>query len=62
MYAPELSTLSDSERRHLLIVLESLVDVESWARMREYNGLSFEEACQVWAHAIDRLLPPTPVS
>ena len=30
--------------------------------MREYNELSFAEACQVWIHAIDRLLPPTPVS
>ena len=45
MYAPELSTLPEIERRHLLIVLESLTDVESWARMREFFGLSFEEAC-----------------
>ena len=43
MYAPELSTLPDGERRHLLIVLESLVDVESWARMQEFFGLSFDE-------------------
>ena len=61
MYAPELSTLSDSERRHLLIVLEALTDVESWARMREFFGLSFEEACAAWMQAIDRLLPPTPL-
>jgi len=25
------------------------------------DGLSFDEACEVWIHAIDRLLPPTPV-
>ena len=40
--------------------LEALVDFESWARMREYFGLSVEEACNVWIQAIDRLLPPTP--
>jgi hypothetical protein len=62
MYAPELSTLSDSERRHLLIVLEALVDVESWARMQEFFGLSFDEACAAWTQAIDRLLPPTPLA
>jgi AcrR family transcriptional regulator len=62
MYAPELSTLPDTERRHVLIVLESLTDVESWARMREFFGLSFEEACLAWRQAIDRLLPPTPAT
>ena len=63
MYAPELSTLSDSERRHLLIVLEALVDVESWARMQELFGLSFDESCAAWTQAIDRLLPtPSPGS
>ena len=58
MYAAELSTLPDTERRHLLIVLEALTDVESWARMREFFNLSFDEACAVWRQAIDRLLPP----
>lgn len=60
MYAPELSTLSDVARRHTLIALEAIVDVESWARMREYFGLSDEEASAAWIQAIDRLLPPTP--
>jgi AcrR family transcriptional regulator len=60
MYAPELSTLSDVARRHTLIALEAIVDVESWARMREYFGLSNEEASAAWIQAIDRLLPPTP--
>ena len=62
MYKPELSTLSESARRHLLIALEALTDMESWARMREVHGMSFEEACEVWIEAIDRLLPPTPVA
>jgi AcrR family transcriptional regulator len=61
-YRPELSTLSERERRQILIAIETLIDFESWARMREHNGLSIAEACQVWSHAIDRLLPPTPVS
>jgi AcrR family transcriptional regulator len=60
VYAPELSLLPAVERRHLLIVLEAFTDVESWARMQEFFGLSFEEACAAWAQAIDRLLPPTP--
>lgn len=62
MYAPELSTMAADERRHLLIVLEALTDVESWARMREFFGLSTEEAYEVWIGTIDRLLPPTPAT
>lgn len=60
MFRPELSTLPDVERRNLLIALEALTDIESWARMREMHGLSFAEACAVWIRAIDRMLPPTP--
>jgi AcrR family transcriptional regulator len=61
MYAPELAAVPEAERRRLLIVLEALTDVESWARMEEYFGLSSDEACATWRRAIDRLLPPTPV-
>lgn len=60
MYWPELGVLSPEERRDLLIALESLIDFESWGRMREDHGLSFDEACSVWVRMIDRLLPPTP--
>ncbi len=62
MYRPELRNLAERERRQILIAIEILVDFESWARMREYNGLSVAEACMVWIKAIDCLLPPTPVS
>jgi AcrR family transcriptional regulator len=62
MYPSELAALGARERQQILIAIETLIDFESWARMREYNGLSFAEACQVWIHAIDRLLPQTPVS
>jgi hypothetical protein len=62
MYRPELSTLSVIERKRLLIAVEAITDFESWARMRELHGLSPQEACAVWMRAIDRLLPPTPVS
>ena len=60
IYGPELSTVSDRERRGLLIALEALTDIESWGRMQEFFGLSFEQCCAAWMEAIDRLLPPTP--
>jgi AcrR family transcriptional regulator len=60
MFKPELSTLSDDERRKTLVALEAITDYESWGRMREMYGLSFEDACAVWIRAIDGLLPPTP--
>jgi AcrR family transcriptional regulator len=62
IYRPELDSVSHVERRRTLIAIEALTDFESWARMREAAGLSIEEACTVWIRAIDRLLPPTPVS
>jgi AcrR family transcriptional regulator len=62
MYKPELVGMADEDRRQLLIALEALTDMESWARMRELHGLSFEEACDVWVHAIERLLPATSVA
>ncbi len=60
MYRPELSVLSPTERRNLLIALEAVTDIESWARMRDMHGLSFADSCGVWIRAIDRMLPPTP--
>ncbi len=60
MYQPELSTLSGIERRNLLIAIEAVTDIESWARLRDTSGLSFAEGCAVWILAMDRMLPPTP--
>jgi len=60
MYRPELATLSAVERRKLLVTLEALTDFESWGLMREHHGMSFDDACDIWIGAIDRLLPPTP--
>ena len=57
MFAQEFAMMPPGERRQILIALEALTDVESWARMRELFGLSIEEACLVWMQAIDRLLP-----
>lgn len=62
MYKPELAMLSEEERKQTLIALEAITDMESWARMRELHGLSFEESCEVWVNAIDRMLPPTPAT
>ena len=60
MYARELGSLDETKRKHLLIALEALTDFESWARMRHFSKLSYEDACALWIRAIDRLLPPTP--
>lgn len=60
MYDEELSVLADVERRQTVLAIDSLVDFESWGRMRDVSGLSIEEARQVWIVSIDRLLPPTP--
>jgi AcrR family transcriptional regulator len=62
MYEPELSTLDAVGRRQTILAIESLIDFESWARMRELFDQSFEEACAIWILAIDRLLPPTPAA
>ena len=60
MYRPELETLAEPMRRNTLLSLELLTDFESWGRMREFYGLSVEQARVVWERAINRLLPRTP--
>lgn len=60
VFEVELSSVPDGERRQILIAIEALIEFESWARMREMFGLSFEEACTALIHALDSLLPPTP--
>ena len=62
MFASEVSTLSDVERRELLVVLEALVDFDCWGRMRERHGLSYDAAQRIWIKAIDKLLPGTPLA
>jgi AcrR family transcriptional regulator len=60
MYAPELASLAEVDRRRLLIALEAITDYESWGRLRGDNGLSVEQASASWVAIIDRMLPPTP--
>jgi AcrR family transcriptional regulator len=60
VFKRELSVLPELPRRHIVLAIEALVDFESWGRMRDLYGLSFDEACSVWIRAIGRLLPPTP--
>lgn len=57
MYSPELATLPPAERNKVLVTLEALTDFESWGLMREHRKMSFDEACDIWIDAIDRLLP-----
>ena len=44
MFRPELSTVSDDVRKKTMLALEAMLDFESWARMRELYGLSFDQA------------------
>ena len=60
MYAWGLTALDKRERHQTILAIDALVNFEGWARMRKQFGLSFEDACDVWKRAIDRLLPPTP--
>ena len=48
MFAPEFAVMQPQERRQMLVVLEALTDVESWERLREFFGLTAEEAGGVW--------------
>jgi AcrR family transcriptional regulator len=57
MYAPELSSLSEPPRSHLVIALAALTSFESWDQMRHCHDLSVEAAQAVWRSAIDRMLP-----
>ncbi len=59
MYRPELSGMDERLRRHTVIAIDAITDFESWGRMRELFGLSFDDACAVWRRTIDRLLPAT---
>src|SRR3954470_21312225 len=60
MFRPELSNVPGDVRKKILLALEAITDFESWGRMRDLHGLSFEEASRGWVKAIDRLLPATP--
>ena len=40
MYRPELQTLPEPARKYMLVALEAITDIDSWARMRELHGLS----------------------
>ncbi len=59
VFAPELATLDEKERRNTLIAIQALTEFESWDRMRDMFDLSFDEACATWVMALDSLLPPT---
>ena len=57
---PSSSTMSEQERRQLLIALEARHrHRELGAHARATWACRSKRACDVWVHAIDRLLPPT---
>ena len=51
MFEAELALLEADRRRRTLIALDTLLDFESWGRMRDDHGLSVAEACTVWREA-----------
>lgn len=62
VYQRELDMLSGSSRAALLIALESVLDFSVWGRMRQRQGLSVEQAKEVWIESVNSLLPPTPAN
>ena len=56
-FAPELDAQAPERRREMLIAIESLIDFDQWILMREHHGLSFNEGCEVWIAAVEKLLP-----
>lgn len=59
-FGQELATLPNVERRRTLLALGLVTDASSWNYMREFLGLSIDEARAVWVGAIQRLLPSPP--
>ncbi len=57
MYRPELSSLDPSARETLVLGLATLTSFESWEALRDDFGLPWDSALDVWASAIDRMLP-----
>jgi AcrR family transcriptional regulator len=57
MYRPELATLDPASREALVMALATLTSFESWEALRDDFGLAWDAALDVWASAIDRMLP-----
>lgn len=57
MYRPELATLDLAARETLVLALATLTSFESWGGLRDDFGLAWDAALDVWASAIERMLP-----
>ena len=57
MYRAELATLDPSARDSLIMALATLTSFESWEALRDDFGLPWDAALDVWASAIERMLP-----
>jgi AcrR family transcriptional regulator len=57
MYRPELTALDPKVRETIVLALATLTSFESWGALREDFGLPWEAALDVWASAIERMLP-----
>jgi len=57
MYRPELATLDPPAREALVLALATLTSFESWEALRDDFAVAWDAALDVWASAIDRILP-----
>lgn len=57
MYRPELAAIDPPAREALVMAVATLTSFESWEALREDFGLGWGAALDVWASAIDRMLP-----
>jgi AcrR family transcriptional regulator len=57
MYRPELGAIDPPAREALVMAVATLTSFESWEALRDDFGLGWDAALDVWASAIDRMLP-----
>lgn len=54
-FGPELASLDDDEVCTLLDTLSTLLDWDTWGKLRQDRGLGVERACAVWTRGLVRL-------
>lgn len=56
-FAPELTPLSNSTHRSVLLMIEAVTSMERWSRLREAHGMSRSAALCVLVESLERILP-----
>jgi hypothetical protein len=57
LFEPELASVAPAVADELVIIIELLVDFESWVHLRERRGFSAEAARALWIKALDPIVP-----